>query len=131
MPNLQHAPTARPATSRSKPGFSSQTLDDAASENVFRLADAMANDLDVLRRALDTVCRSAYEEPRYNRKRARKMVLEVLHDLNRVARVLSEPAPRFRPNHGNVMPIVRRRQVDPEIADLVPTSLPTAAMVEA
>ena len=35
--------------------------------------------------------------------------------------------PRFRQNNSNVMPIVRHRQVDEEVADLRPVALPTWA----
>jgi len=134
MRQIVACPAESVSRSRLRPASNSPSrmLDDASAEEVFRLvADVLAEDLEKLRSVIDTVVLSTFEQPVRNRRKARAQVLEVWRDLVTASRLLAQPAPRYRTNHGNLVPRPRHRPIDPEIADLVPLCLPTAAMVEA
>jgi hypothetical protein len=101
---------ARTPQARRPSSHDGRLLDDAAAEEVHRLADKLAQDLDALKLAIDLVNTSTIEEPRHNRKRARRVLVGVWGDLAGIARALSEPPPKFHADRGNPMPCPRRRR---------------------
>jgi hypothetical protein len=100
-------------------------LDDAASESLNALADRVAEDLGLLREAIDRINEGTYSEISRNRRRAKKLLVGAWNDIAGVVRALSEPVPAYRVGVGNPMPCPRGRQVvDEVVADFQPASLP-------
>jgi hypothetical protein len=100
-------------------------IDDRAAEEVHRLADRLAHDIEALNVAIDFISASTITEPNHNRKRARRVLVGVWGEIAGIARALSEPPPKFHRDVGNPMPIVRRHQAAvEEVTDFRPTALP-------
>jgi hypothetical protein len=126
---LPYAATpVRRSPSRPALNSPSRMLDDASAEEVFKLADLLAEDLEKIRGVINTVVLSTFEEPARNRRRARTQILEVWRDMAVAARILAQPVPRFR--HGASNPVPRPRHRDPEVRDFVPATVPAALMAE-
>lgn len=119
---VARAPQARRASLHKVP--SSRLPDDAAAEEVHRLADKLALDLEALKAAIDYINASTIEEPRHNRKRAKRVLIGVWDDIAGIARALSEPPPEFRADRGHPKALARHRRADEGVEDLKPAAVP-------
>jgi hypothetical protein len=131
-PRLQEAPTARPASSyRSSRNRHLRDVDNVEAERLAVQADRVEAARAAMAQVVDLIIEATYSEPTHNRTRARKLLKRAWIDIAEVYRALSEPRRPFKTGLPGYRMVVRHRPIDPEVADLVPTSLPTAAMVEA
>jgi hypothetical protein len=94
-----------------------------------KLGDALARNIEALEEVINLIAASTIAQPRYNRRKAKRLLGRVSLDIVRIYRELAEPIPPYRKGVGNPVPIVRYRRLDPEVegvADFVPTPLPSA-----
>jgi hypothetical protein len=109
-----------------RPTAKAHLMDDMSAREVhIRIADRLADAYDTIHAAIGAVNRSTYEAGSRDRKEARALVQKAWSELAVAARLLAEPAPRFRPDATGPRPIVRRGQADAEVdLRLVSLSLP-------
>ncbi len=128
---VPRSPTRSTVSFKPRPTSSSTSYlpDDAHAAEIFHEVDTLEETRDKLLRALNTLARSTYERPAYNRRRARQLVLEAWVVLAGTARDLATQPPKFRAGSTGPRPLVRHRRIDAEIAgveDIRTSSLPPA-----